>query len=57
MGKGWAVSDPQIRALTKAGRSRHVFGMKLFSTVGKNESHRQFGGSEVHVEVCYKPKQ
>lgn len=51
LGKGWAVSKPELRQV----QSRQIFGMKLYCTTGGG-AYDNMGGCEVAVEVCYKPK-
>jgi hypothetical protein len=51
LGKGWAVSKPELRQV----KSRQIFAMKLYCTTGGGTSDNM-GGCEVQVEVCYKPK-
>ena len=51
LGKGWAVSKPELKQV----ESRQRFGMKLYCTTS-GSSYENMGGCEVEVEVCYKPK-
>ena len=43
--QGWAVSDPQLKALSRDGSGK----------VGNTGANPQFGDCTVDVEVCYKP--
>jgi hypothetical protein len=51
---GWAVSAPELKTVGEPPRYR--FGMKLYCISSSNSPNAQFGGCDVNVDVCYKPK-
>ena len=58
--QGWAVSDPELKALDKdaSGRiTQYQFGMRLFcnATSSADGNVSYYGECSVDVEVCYRP--
>ena len=51
---GWAVSAPELKTFGQPAQYR--FGMKLYCISSSSGSDTQFGGCDVNVDVCYKPK-
>ena len=57
--QGWAVSDPELKALDKdaSGRvTQYQFGMRLFCNASSSDPNSNYYGEcSVQVEVCYRP--
>jgi hypothetical protein len=51
---GWAVSAPELKTVGEPARYR--FGMKLYCISSSASPTMHFGGCDVNVDVCYKPK-
>jgi hypothetical protein len=51
---GWAVSAPELKTVGEPIRYR--FGMKLYCTPSSSSPTMHYGGCDVNVDVCYKPK-
>jgi hypothetical protein len=51
---GWAVSAPELK--TVGDPAQYRFGMKLYCISSSSAAYVQFGGCNVSVDVCYKPK-
>jgi hypothetical protein len=55
-GQSWAVSAPELKVVGSGDNAQYKFGMQLYCTTSGNRSEQHFGGCDVNVEVCYKPK-
>lgn len=56
---GWAVSAPELKMMKTddpEAPTRYVFGMRLYCISSSSASEALYGGCDVNVEVCYKPK-
>lgn len=51
---GWAVSAPELKTVGEPARYR--FGMKLYCISSSTVPTAHYGGCQVTVDVCYKPK-
>ena len=51
---GWAVSAPELK--TEGAPAQYRFGMKLYCISSSSPANMHYGGCDVNVYVCYKPK-
>jgi hypothetical protein len=51
---GWAVSAPELQPI--GSPTRYRFAMKLYCISSSNTPTMHYGGCDVNVDVCYKPK-